>query len=409
MKIGMKRLVIILLMMLPFVVSAQNEKTLLSQNDSIPSMIERLIAQKYSAERGDFQPRRLTSHINLELVTSANAYLTDGNFDEAGFKMNRVRLEMYGRLNKNLSYHFRQSFNKYSNPHSVDNLSSSIEYANIKWHQSDFFELVAGKQFVAFAGYEGYLNALEVREFCNFNNNVSVYQAGLMGIMHPNDDNQFTLQVTNIRSGSDSDHYLYGLPDGVEPSKFPMLATVNWNGWFADKAVHLMYSASAGQQAKGKNIYYLMCGNIYEKGPVIAYLDVLYSREGIDSQQRITTLQGQNRGSLPVTAQNTQHLTFIADVDYQFHPKWNAYIKGAYETAGVYETNGIFAKGRYITSWNAQACLEWFPLTEDKGLKIFAHYVYHGHKLTEKALSLNAVMPHTQRISIGLVYVMPVL
>lgn len=409
MKIGMKRLVIILLMMLPFVVSAQNEKTLLSQNDSIPSMIERLIAQKDSAERGDFQPRRLTSHINLELVTSANAYLTDGNFDEAGFKMNRVRLEMYGRLNKNLSYHFRQSFNKYSNPHSVDNLSSSIEYANIKWHQSDFFELVAGKQFVAFAGYEGYLNALEVREFCNFNNNVSVYQAGLMGIMHPNDDNQFTLQVTNIRSGSDSDHYLYGLPDGVEPSKFPMLATVNWNGWFADKAVHLMYSASAGQQAKGKNIYYLMCGNIYEKGPVIAYLDVLYSREGIDSQQRITTLQGQNRGSLPVTAQNTQHLTFIADVDYQFHPKWNAYIKGAYETAGVYETNGIFAKGRYITSWNAQACLEWFPLTEDKGLKIFAHYVYHGHKLTEKALSLNAVMPHTQRISIGLVYVMPVL
>lgn len=409
MKIEMKRFVVILLMILPLAASAQNEKTLLSRNDSIPSMIERIIAQKDSAKWGDYQPRKLTSHINLEFVTSANAYLTDGKFDEAGFKMNRVRLEMYGRLNKNLSYHFRQSFNKYSNPHSVDNLSSSIEYANIKWHQSDFFELVAGKQFVAFAGYEGYLNALEVREFCNFNNNVSVYQAGLMGIMHPNDNNQITLQVTNIRSGSDNDHYVYGLPDGVEPSKFPMLATVNWNGWFADKAVHLMYSASAGQQAKGKNIYYLMCGNIYEKGPMIAYLDVLYSREGIDSQQRVTTLQGQNRGSLPVTAQNTQHLTFIADVDYQFHPKWNAYIKGAYETAGVYETNGIFAKGRYITSWNAQACLEWFPFTEDKGLKIFAHYVYHGHKLTEKALSLNAAMPHTQRVSIGLVYVMPVL
>ena len=397
MRIEMKRyaIIIISLMMLPFSVSAQNEKTLLSQNDS--------------TDLGDYRPRRLTSHINLEFVTSANAYFTDGKFDESGFKMNRVRLEMYGRLNKNLSYHFRQSFNKYSNPHSVDNLSSSIEYANIKWHQSDFFELVAGKQFVAFAGYEGYLNALEVREFCNFNNNVSVYQAGLMGIMHPDDNNQVTLQVTNIRSGSDSDHYLYGLPDGVEPSKFPMLATVNWNGWFADKTVHLMYSASAGQQAKGKNIYYLMCGNIYEKGPVIAYFDVLYSREGIDSQQRITTLQGQSRGSLPVTAQNTQHLTFIADVDYQFHPKWNAYIKGAYETAGVYESNGIFAKGRYITSWNAQACLEWFPFTEDKGLKIFAHYVYHGHKLTERALSLNATMPHTQRFSIGLVYVMPVL
>lgn len=405
----MKRFFLALLISLPSVLYAQNDKTLLRGNDSIPSMIERMIAQKDSAKWGGYQPRKITSHINLEFVTSANAYLTEGKFDEAAFKMNRVRLEMYGRMNKNLSYHFRQSFNKYSNPHSVDNLSSSIEYANIKWHQSDFFELVAGKQFVAFAGYEGYLNALEVREFCNFNNNVEVYQAGLMGIIHPNDDNQFTLQVTNLRSGSDNDFYIYGLPDGVEPAKLPVLATANWNGWFADKAVYLMYSASVGQQAKGKNVYYLMCGNIYEKGPIVAYFDALYSREGIDSQQRITTLQGQNRGMLPVTAQNTQHLTFIANCDYQFHPKWNAYIKGAYETAGVYETNGIFAKGRYITSWNAQACLEWFPLSEDKGLKVFAHYVYHGHKLTENALSLNASMPHTQRISIGLVYVMPVL
>ena len=66
-------------------------------------------------------------------------------------------------------------------------------------------------------------------------------------------------------------------------------------------------------------------------------------------------------------------------------------------------------KGRYITSWNAQACLEWFPFKREEGLKIFAHYVYHGHHLTENALSLNAYKPHTQRISLGLVYVMPVL
>lgn len=406
----MKKISVILLLCLPFLLSAQNEKTLLRGNDSIPSLIERMIAQKDSAKWGGYQPRKITSHINLEFVTSLNANFTAGNFDEAAFKINRVRLEMYGRLNKSLSYHFRQSFNKYSNPHSVDNLASSIEYANIKWHQSDFFELVVGKQFVAFAGYEGYLNALEVREFCNFNNNMYVYQAGLMGIMHPSDDHQFILQVTNIRSGSDDDHYVYGLPEGVKSSKFPVLATANWNGWFADKAVHLMYSASAGQLAQGKNIYYLMCGNIYDKKPVVAYLDVLYSRESIDSQQRITTLQGVSNGAqLPVTAQNTQHLTFIANCDYQFHPKWNAYLKGAYETASVYKANGIFEKGRYMTSWNAQACLEWFPFTEDKGLKIFAHYVYHGHHLTDNALKLNASMPHTQRVSIGLVYVMPVL
>ena len=393
-----------LALLLPVLAIAQNE-TLISEKDSIPSLVERIIAER----EGGYKIRKIKSNINLEFYTSANAYFTENEFDDLSFKLNRVRLEIEGRLNDHLSYHFRQSFNKYSNPHSVDNLSSSIEYANITWHASDRFNLVAGKQFVALGGYEAYVNALRVREFCEFNNNVAVYQAGIMGVVQFNPAQQLILQVVNNRSGSDSDLYIYGRPDGIEAAKVPLLATVNWNGFFLDDALHFRYSASMGQLAKGKNIYYLTCGNIYEKYPFVAYLDVMYSREGIDSQQRITTLQGQGRGMLPVTAQNTQYLSFIANLDYQFHPKWNAYIKGAYETAGIYEANSIFAKGRYLTSWNAQACLEWFPFTEDKGFKVFAHYLYKGHHLTENAEVMMASMPHTQRISLGLVYVIPVL
>lgn len=400
----MKKYFWMLAMLLPVVASAQNE-TLISEQDSIPSLIERIIAER----EGCYKIRKIRSNINLEFYTSANAYFTENNFDDLSFKINRVRLEIQGRLNEHISYHFRQSFNKYSNPHSVDNLSSSIEYANITWHASDRFNLVAGKQFVALGGYEAYVNALRVREFCEFNNNVAVYQAGVMGVVQFNPSQQLILQVVNNRSGSDSDLYIYGRPDGIEAAKFPLLATINWNGLFLDDALHFRYAASMGQLAKGKNIYYLTCGNIYEKYPFVAYLDVMYSREGIDSQQRITTLQGQGRGMLPVTAQNTQYLSFIANLDYQFHPKWNAYIKGAYETAGIYEDNGIFAKGRYLTSWNAQACIEWFPFTEDKGFKVFAHYLYKGHQLAKNAEMLMASMPHTQRISLGLVYVIPVL
>lgn len=401
----MKRYIWMLLaMLLPVVAAAQNE-TLISEDDSIPSIVERIIAER----EGGYKIREIRSNINLEFYTSANAYFTENKFDDLSFKINRVRLEIEGRLNEHLSYHFRQSFNKYSNPHSVDNLSSSIEYANITWHASDRFNLVAGKQFVALGGYEAYVNALRVREFCEFNNNVAVYQAGVMGVVQFNPSQQLILQVVNNRSGSDSDLYIYGRPDGIDAAKFPLLATVNWNGLFLDDALHFRYSASMGQLAKGKNIYYLTCGNIYEKYPFVAYLDVMYSREGIDSQQRITTLQGQGRGALPVTAQNTQYLSFIANLDYQFHPKWNAYVKGAYETASVYEANGIFEKGRYMTSWNAQVCLEWFPFVEDKGFKVFAHYLYKGHNLEKNAEMMMASMPHTQRISLGLVYVIPVL
>lgn len=404
----MKKLLLLISIFIAANAAAQNPKTLIRE-DELPTVVERIIERRDSIRNDGYKIRKIKAHINLEFAGSANAYFTAGKFDEASFKMNRVRLEIYGRLHDKLSYHFRQSFNKYSNPYSVDNMSSSIEYANIKWHVGERFDLVAGKQFLAVAGYEGYVNGLLVREFSDFNNNFEIYQTGLMGVVRLHPDHHLMLQVTNNRNSSDNEMYLYGFPEGLESTRFPLLGTVNWNGWFADKTVHLMYSASAGQLAKGKNVYYLMCGNIYEKGPVLAYLDVLYSRSAIDSQQRITTLQGQSRGMLPVTAQNTQYLTFIANVDYQFHPKWNAYLKGVYETAGVYEANGPFAAGRYLTTWNAQACVEWFPFTEDKGFKVFAHYLYKGHKLAENAIALGAVMPHTQRISLGIQYIIPVL
>ena len=399
----MKKLFISLMLLMPLFAGAQN-RTLISDNDSIPSILERIVMSQNASQEKLQNIRHIKSHINLEFASTANAYFTAGQLDEMSFKMNRVRLEIYGRLTDKLSYHFRQSFNRYSNPYSVENMSSSIEYANLKWSMGDKFDLVAGKQFLATAGYEGYVNGLKVREFSEFNNNFEIFQTGLNGSIYLTPDQHLYFQLVNHRSGTDNDTYLFGLPAGVEPTKFPLLATANWTGWFADKAITLMYSASAGQLAKGKNIYYLMCGNIYEKGPVLAYLDVLYQRSGLDNQHRITTLS-----NMPVTAQNAQYLTVIANFDYRFHTKWNGYVKGAYETAGVYEDNGIFTTGRYMTAWNAQGCLEWFPFEEEAGFKVFAHYVYKGFDLTDRALAIGGSKPHTQRISLGIQYIIPVL
>ena len=376
-----------------------NPKTLISE-DELPTMVERIIEQRDSAMYDGYKIRKIKSHINLEFASSANAYFTAGQFDEMSFKMNRVRLEIYGRLNDHLSYHFRQSFSSYNNVNTVENLPSSIEYANLKWRFNDKFDLVVGKQFLAVAGYEGYVNGLLVREFSEFNNNFAIFQTGVKAAAYLTPDQHLYFQIVNQKTGLED----YGLPVGVEPSKFPLLASACWMGWFADGAINLQYSASAGQLAKGKNIYYLMCGNVYEKGPILAYLDVLYQRSGLDNQHRISSLT-----PVPSVAQNIQYLTVIGNVDYRFHPKWNGYLKGAYETAGIYEDNGPFVKGRMMNAWNAQACLEWFPFEEDKGFKVFAHYVYKGFDLTENAKALGATKPHTQRISLGIQYIIPVL
>ena len=384
------------LLMLCLPIQAQ-VNPLVTPNDSIKSLLNRLLPT--------VNPD-VSAHMNLEFYTSAAGYFTEGNFDEAAFKINRVRLEILGSFSKEFNWHFRQSFNKYSNPHALDNLSSSIEYAYVNWKPSDKFNLTVGKQFVAMGGYEYYLHSNKVREFSEFNDYVAAYQAGLSAAFNFSPSQELVLQVTNFRSGEDKDMYVYGRPEGIAKAKVPVISTLNWNGSYEDNTIRFRYAASWGQQAKGKNILYLTAANIYEKGPTLLYLDVMYSRQGLDNHCIISDMQGAMVEN-PVTAQHTEYLTIIGNFDYRIHPHWNAYIKGAYETAGVYKANGHFEKGLYRTTWNLQGCVEFFPM-DNSELMIFGHVLHKGHKLTDRARALGAVAPDTQRISIGLVYTIPV-
>lgn len=394
----MKKLLFVFLMILGNIhLFAQTQQPLIFPDDSIRSLLGRILPNT---------DPNLSSHMNLQFCTAGMANFTEGEFDDAAFNLYRVKLEILGAFNEKFSYHFRQSFNKYSNPHALDNLSSSIEFAVVNWKMNDRFTLSAGKQDLALGGYEYYVNAIKVREFSEFNDYLACYQAGVTGRINLSSSQELVFQVANLRSGSDEDTYAYGLPEGIEKAKVPVLSTMNWNGFFADNAVQLRYAASIGQQAKGRNICYLTAANVYEKGPIVAYLDLMYSREGLDSKGLISNLQGIGT-DMPVTAQNVEYFTAIANFDYRIHPNWNVYVKGAYETARVYKANGPFEKGKYRTAWNAQACVEYFPMKNSE-LLIFAHVLYKGYDLTDRARALGGFCPDKQRFSIGLVYSIPV-
>ena len=73
------------------------EEALVASNDSVDTLLEKLLPEANN---------HLNAHMNLEFYTSAAGYFTEGTLDEAAFKINRVRLEMYGRLNKHISYHW---------------------------------------------------------------------------------------------------------------------------------------------------------------------------------------------------------------------------------------------------------------------------------------------------------------
>lgn len=347
-----------------------------------------------------------SSSMNLQFYTSAAAYLTDGKLDEAAFKINAVRLEILGSFGKDFSYHFRQSYNKYSNPHVLDNVSSSVECALVNWNMNKHFTLTVGKQAIQLGGYEYWVNAIKVREFSDFNNNVACYQAGVNGAIRLSPTQQLNLQVVNNRSGDEDETFLYGRPEGVGKVRVPMLSTANWDGYFFDRGLNLRYSVSWGQLAEKRNIFYFTAGNVWEKGPVVAYVDFMYSREGIDSKGLVSELSA-NRSEGGVTAQHVSYFTTIANFDYRIHPQWNVYMKGAYETGSVYKANGPYEKGLYRRTWNVQACAEYFPMKNSE-LLIFLHLLHKNHGLTKRAKALGAEDYSSQRISLGLVYTIPV-
>lgn len=347
-----------------------------------------------------------SSSMNLQFYTSAAANFIDGELDEAAFKINGVRLELLGDFGKNFSYHFRQSFNKYSNPRAVDNLSSSVECAYVDWRMNPHFTLTAGKQAIQLSGYEYWVNAIRVREFSDFNNYIDCYQAGLNGAIIFSPTQRLNVQVLNNSVAKGSDSFIYGLPDGVTKVKVPVLSTLNWDGYFFDKGLNLRYSASWGQLAGKRDILYLTAGNVWEKGPIVAYADFMYSREGIDtkgliSELSVTLLDG------GVTAQHVNYFTTILNFDYRVHEHWNLYAKGAYELGGVYKKNGPYEKGLYRRTWNAQLCAEYFPM-DNSELRIYLHLLYKAHGLTSRARALGADDYTSQRISLGLVYTIPV-
>lgn len=373
---------------------AQSEPMISSGEESL---LERLTDGKRKVDWAD---------MNIQFCSAVDASFQNGKLDEAAFKVHRIRLEVLGGFHEKFTYHFRQSLNQYTTPNiPLDNLSGSVELAMVGWQLNDKWKLTAGKQPVQFSGYECWVNAIKVRHYSDFNNTIPCYQAGLNVAYKMNDSHEFNFQLTNNRNGDSNDQFMYGLPEGVEATKIPLLATVNWDGYFVDHAMQLRYSLSYGQLAKNKNVFYFTCGNVWEKKPFLGYIDFMYSREGIDSKGLISGVTVQD--GVGQTLSDVDYFTTIFNLDYRIASHWNVYVKGVYEQGNVFKSSGDISAGTYRRVWNAQLCAEYYPLKNSE-LLCYLHLLYKNVHLTERATRWGAESYNHQRISLGLVYTLPV-
>ena len=344
-------------------------------------------------------------NLYLNMQGSFDAHFQNG-FQEGDFNMHQLRIEAKGNINNWLSYRYRQRLNRSNDANGmIDNLPTSIDYAGIGIKLNDQFSLFAGKQCAAYGGIEFDLNPIDIYQYSDMIDYMSNFMTGLNVGYNITPEQQLNLQILNSRNSSfDSTYGITedaegNLPD-LKSGKMPLVYTLNWNGNF-NNVFKTRWSASVMNEAKSHNMYYYALGNDFTfSKKVNMFVDFMYSDEQIDRKGIITGIVGNEDGH---NALDAEYLSVVTKVNYRFQPKWNAFVKGMYETASVSKTRGDIEKGNYRTSYGYLAGIEYYPL-EDSNLHFFCTFVGRSYKFTDRAAQKGY---NTQRLEVGFIYQLP--
>lgn len=335
-----------------------------------------------------------------------------GDFPKGGkvaarFRMDDIRLNIEGWAGKKVYYRFRQSFTKDFNTLDFENIVSAVNYAFVKWNATPKTTFTFGKHVLALGGHEFDAVPVYVIQFSDFGSSLSSYQMGVSTEWHITPEQDLVFQVSNFRGMSDSEFYYGGLPEGVSPTNFPFIATVNWNGKFLEKTLNLRYSASYGHQAAKKGVWLVSLGHSYRLKKWGAYLDFMWSRQGLDVSSIMSESITYSDGKLR-TMQNTEYFTAVGYLHFFISPSFMTFFKGAWECGGIYRPYDNIGQGIYRTNWNAQFCFQYMP-TRDSDFRLFAHYNYYHRNPTDRGLSLGMAGVSEHLVSLGIIYIMNVL
>lgn len=344
-------------------------------------------------------------NLYLNMQGSFDANFRDG-FEQGNFKMRQLRIEAKGNINSWLSYRYRQRLNRSNDGNgTIDNIPTSIDYAGIGVKLGDRFSFFAGKQCAAYGGFEFDLNPIDIYEYSDMIENMSNFMTGLNIGFNVTPTQQLNLQILDSRNHSFESTYGIEEVDGKLPDlksgKLPLVYTLNWNGNFND-VFKTRWSASVMNEAKDKYLYYYAVGNELNLNKFNMFLDFMYSQEGIDRNGIITGIVGRPYGH---NAFNAGYLSLVTKLNYRFLPKWNAFVKGMYETSSVTKQCGDLEKGKYRTAWGYFAGIEFYPM--ETNLHFFLTYVGRSYDFTARAKALGQENYTTNRVSIGFIYQLP--
>lgn len=322
---------------------------------------------------------------------------------QGAFNMRQLRIEAKGRVNDWLSYRWRQRLNRDNDGNGmVDNLPNSIDLAYIGVQLGEKFSLTAGKQCAAYGGFEFDANPIEIYQYSEIVNNMSNFMTGVTLTYDMTPTQQWQLQILDSRNNSQEDTYGAGL----EESRLPLVYTINWNANMFDNAWQTRWSASIMEETHGKYMYYFALGNqLNFSERCNMYVDLMSSFEQVDRKGIMTNIFGGQANFGGHNMYNAMYNSLVAKFNYRIKPKWNVFVKGMLESAGIYKESDNVAEGNYRTSLGYVAGVEYYPM--DTNLHFFLTYVGQNNFFTERAKAIGKSDYCTQRVSLGFIYQLP--
>lgn len=341
-------------------------------------------------------------HLFLNTHGSFNVYPNSKANEENGFKINQLRIEAKGHITDRIYYRYRQRLNRSNQAQSMDNMPFSIDYAAIGFQITPKLSVFAGKQSTCYGGFEFDMNPIEVYEYSDMLEYMKNFLTGVDLSYWITDNHELRFQVVDARNNSFSE--MYGVvPKSVTRPKTPLGYTLNWNGSFWENLIKTRWSASIFHDATNKNMYYYALGTELNLKKFNMFVDFMYSDEMLDRKGIISDMA--YHAGYEERALYAKYMTFVARFNYRIFPKWNAFIKGTYETASVYRTNGELEKGKYRTSYGYLGGIEFYPMKEN--LHFYATYVGRSYDYTSRGKALGMANTNPQRIALGFIYQIP--
>lgn len=375
----------------------------LAQAQSDKSLVERVT--NLEAKNGAFK-------VQILMRGAANFYL-EKTQEALKFSMEDFRIDVSGTISKNVYYWYRQSLNRsFDGSKSFDNAQPSLNVAGIGVKMNKF-NLFMGRQFAAFGGYEYDYAPMNVYEYSEIINYSKTYFTGVELAYNLNANQQFKFQVANAYVASFEDTF-GDVPLHIDKSPVPLQYTLNWNGAFFDGAYKTRWSATYASVGSRKENYFYAFGNEFTRGKFNMYADLYYSQEDIDSRTMMSEFSRSAHRSA-TTASNVDYIGVVARINYTIRPQWVLVLKGMYDTASTSQDAIVsnyggastkFEKGRYSKTFGYMGAVEYTPFKTP--LRFFASYVGRSYKFTQKAKALNFSNYNTDRISIGILYRMPI-